>query len=181
VESVEDETENIPCVDDISERKRDRTTEYLLKTLEENGFENIALGHLRDCPQSVLSVIWKLLSDKVTDVRILNDERERLARVLNDNKQLKLSKSKLEHSVERLHQQMRNIELSFQRQESDLKSRIADLERNRTEWEKCAVAYKSRESRFVAEIRKRDTEFELYQSKVGGRSTQRRGLSLNRY
>lgn len=138
----------------------------LLKSLRDHGFDDIVLSDVNTCPRALVSVLWRLLSDRHSDLRLVDDERGNLARIQHDNKLLSSKISKLMTSNQRLQAQMKDIESVHLKRESELVARIESLEQNRSEWEKCAIAYKSRESRFVAEIRKQESQYEQLQTRV---------------
>ena len=138
----------------------------LLNSLQDNGFSEIALGDIHACPAVLVSVLWRLLSDRHSDLRLVDGERENLARILHDNKVLSSRVSKLVSSNEKLQAQMKDLESAHLKKESELRARIESLEQNRSEWEKCAIAYKSRESKFVAEMRKQESQYEQLQARI---------------
>lgn len=143
-----------------------------MSSLHDHGFEEISLQDIYATSNPVVSALWKLLSEKQADIRQIGSERENLAKVLNDNKQLRQKNQRLSDQLARAREEMGVMELSFSRKETEWKAKMDDLQRVRLEWEKCAVNYKSREKQYVAELRKQEGEYERLQSRVSTRRSE---------
>jgi len=172
------ESEHIPDESVVDPFEPPPINNSLLSTLKDHGFDEIDAVTLSHCPDSILSVLWRLISDKQSYMRKLTDEQDKYARISNDNKLVKLRNSKLADQIARLEEKIENLQAASNRREIETKSRIDEIERNRNEWEKCAIAYKSRESRFVAEIRKHENEYQRFHSQVTSTVSRRRGISV---
>ena len=147
-----------------------RSDTLLLSSLRDQGFDDIDMGDVKRCPPSLISVIWKLLSERYTDLRSAEYERGNMARIQHDNKVLAAKISKLSMTNERLLNRIKELESSQLKKESELRSRMEMIEQNRSEWERCAIAFKSRESKFVAEIRKQESQYAQLQTRISSRN-----------
>ncbi len=138
----------------------------LFSSLRDHGFDDVDIRDIHECPRRVVSIVWKLLSDRYSDLRVVDDERGNMARIVHDNKVLTAKVSKLVEANDRLRNQIKDLESVHLKREAELRARLENLEQNRTEWERCAIAYKSRESKFVAEIRKQESQYVQLQTRM---------------
>ena len=153
---------SVPSV--ITDNSRSDT--LLFNSLRDHGFDDIDIQDLRECHPRVVSVIWKLLSERYCDLRSVDDERGNMARIRHDNKVLNTKIARISQQNERLQDQIKSMESAYLKKESELRERMESVEQNRSEWERCAIAYKSRESKFVAEIRKQESQYVQLQTRV---------------
>ena len=140
-----------------------RNDPLLLQKLRDRGFDDICIADVRNCSEELVTVLWKLLSHSHGDSRFVENERENAARAAHDNKILSSKMHKLSVANERLISEISSLESVHRKKESELLARIAFLEQNRSEWEKCAIQYKSRESKFAAEIRRHANQYDELQ------------------
>jgi hypothetical protein len=150
----------------------------LMNSLRDHGLDEVSLTDLEGTSPAVISALWKLLSQKQSDLRQIGAERERAAKVSNDNKQLKTKNQRLTEQVERVQTELQSAAQAYSRKESEWKSKLEDLQRVRVEWEKCAVTYKAREKQYVAEIRKQEGEYERLHTRVTHRRSE--SVAVNR-
>ena len=143
-----------------------RSDTLLFNSLRDHGFDEIDIQDLSESHPRVVSVIWKLLSERYCDLRAVDDERDNMARILHDNKIMATKISKLNQTHDRQCARIKELESSYLKKEAELRMRIENIEQNRSEWERCAIAYKSRESKFVAEIRKQESQYVQLQTRV---------------
>ena len=139
---------------------RGRTASLLRDALRDLGIDDLVESDLVQCSDGVLSVMWKLVADNKRNIRRWQDERDRSAKVDNDNKVLKAKAAKLADELHKLRGDIGAIEIEFKRKESVL--------------QKAALTYKGREKTYVAEMRKQELEMDRFQDRV------RRSVSVAR-
>ena len=102
---------------------------------------------------------------------MIDAEREKSAKISRDNKLLRTKIQKTVEQNEKLVDEIRQLESTYSKREAEMKSKLDELQRTRLEWEKCAITYKTREKKYVAEIRKQETDYEKLQQRLARRIT----------
>ena len=145
---------------------RSRSVVLLMDSLRDLGLDELSRDELDSCPESVISLVWKLVSECQQAVRQVQQARETWAKTENENKQLKTRVSRQSDDLSRLRSDLKERENEFRRKEELMQAKIDELSRNRFEWEKTALTYKGREKKFVAEMKKQGAEYERLQDRM---------------
>lgn len=121
---------------------------------------------LLECPESVLSLVWKIVSECNRRSRAWDVEKEKFARCDNDNKLMKSRIARLTEELGKLRNEMSVAELEYRRKEDNLHKQLEEVGRNRSEWEKAALCYKGREQKFVAEVKRHENDYEKLKDRM---------------
>ena len=150
----------------IGSDARHRTVSTLCDSLSVLGVGDFYHDDLLDCPESVLSLIWKMISECNRRSKAWDSEKEKLARCENDNKLQKARLRKLNGDMSKLRSDIISLEMDYRRKEDVLHRQLEELGRNRSEWEKAAMSYKGREQKFVAEVKRYENDYERLRDKM---------------
>ena len=98
--------------------------------------------------------------------RQLSANREASARIENENKLMKAKNHRCQEEISKLRSDLAGCQLELENREAQYKERLEEVSRSRFEWEKAALDYKNREKRFMAELRRKESDFGRYQERV---------------
>ena len=159
-------------VESVSRNRSTSSSAVLLDAVRNLGVRDIELDELRDCPEAVHSLLWKLVSSSQEGVRLLEAEREKTARLEHEVKLLRNRNEKLNEEISKQMKEKQGLVAEHQRREEEYRTKIDSMGRSRLEWEKAALEYRGREKHFVAEIKKQENQYNKFQDRV------RRSLSV---
>ena len=151
---------------EISSDVQQRSVSTLCDSLFALGVSADPQGDLFECSESVLSLIWKVISECNRRSKAWDAEKEKLARFENDNKLLKARLKKLSEDLVKSRSEMDSLGVEYRRKEAILQKQLDEVGKNRLEWEKAALSYKGREQKFVAEVRRHENDYEKLRDKM---------------
>lgn len=151
---------------EISSDVQQRSIATLCDSLFALGISAAPHDDLFECSESVLSLIWKVISECNRRSKAWDTEKEKLARFENDNKLMKARLRKLSEDLTKSRSEMDSLGVEYRRKEAILQKQLNEVGKNRLEWEKVALSYKGREQKFVAEVRRHETDYEKLRDKM---------------
>ncbi len=149
-----------------------KSANLLCESLRDLGLDEACSGDINDTPETVKSLIFKLLSQYHNATRQLNARTEASAKIENENKLIRTRLAKLNEEVSRLRSELAQSQAEARRLEGYYADKLSDLNKSKFEWEKAALDYRVREKHFVAELKRKDVQFGRLQDRA------RRSLSV---
>ena len=108
-----------------------RSVLFLIDSLRDLGCSEIDSIDLSSCSERVVSVLWKLVSERQRDSRQFSDLKDRFARTENDNKLLKATINRLTDEIEKSKSDKVELDLKYKRSLEEFSEKLVSLERNR--------------------------------------------------
>ena len=110
---------------------RQRSVSLLMDSFHDLGMEEVSLADLGNCPESVVALMWKLVSERQRDLRYFAAEKEHYAKIANDNKLLKVKATRLTDEQQKMRAEIAELELRNKRVEEDMLEKLDSVQRNR--------------------------------------------------